>query len=310
MKTSALILLLLCGPGSATAQSLPASQPDVPAQSQPAEKLPIADQLKRAIGHYQDSEFDEALVLLKKLRTSVGDQKNRDAEQTHSYLGCVWVAVGQPDQALAAFEAALDIQPELKLPSSSPKILEIFTQAKQRYWAKVRALDHDPPQMTHKPLLKTKYGEELKIVVEAKDLTGIKRIALNFRTIGNRGFSSVNMERNKEGNYLATIPLRAVVRPGVEYYLAAWDQVGNGPGLKGSPGLPIRCTVEGGPLANLQLQPKKSAWYEKWWVWAIVAGAVTTAGGVAGLVYGTRSKTGELEISLPPNILPSPEGTP
>jgi|GEM_PF-3167036 tetratricopeptide (TPR) repeat protein len=317
-----LALLLIYSAGSAEAQPLPTSQP-APApptqpesqpQSQPLarESTPatsVAETLKKAIGLYQDSEFEEALQLLRQLRTNVGRQKSREAEQTLSYLGCVLVAMGKRSQALSAFEAALDIQPELKLPSSSPKILEIFSQAKQRYRAKIKALDHDPPRMTHKPVLKANYGKELRVIVQASDLTGIKRIALNFRTVGNRGFSSVNMERNKDGNYLATIPLRAVVRPGVEYYLAAWDNVGNGPGLKGSPGLPIRCKVLGGPVANQPLQPQDNAWYKKWWVWAIVAGAVTTAGGVAGLVYGTRSKTAELEISLPPNMMPNSSGT-
>ena len=135
-----LALLLIYSAGSAEAQPLPTSQP-TPApptqpesqpQSQPLarESTPatsVAETLKKAIGLYQDSEFEEALQLLRQLRTNVGRQKSREAEQTLSYLGCVLVAMGKRSQALSAFEAALDIQPELKLPSSFLKILEIFS---------------------------------------------------------------------------------------------------------------------------------------------------------------------------------------
>jgi hypothetical protein len=140
----------------------------------------------------------------------------------------------------------------------------------------------------------------LPIVARTEDLSKVSRVTLNYRVAGNRGFASLNMEPQR-GRWIASIPARAVTRPGVEYYVEAWDALGNGPGLKGSTAAPIRIAVKGGPLSRPR---SDSRWYRKWWVWALVAGAVATAGGIAAGVYLGREETARLDLRIPSELDP------
>ncbi len=262
------------------------------------------ERLVQAIGLYQKSEFEQAKLLLDQVlaNPTVGGQSTRTALEAYLYLGFVRVAYGEKEAAQRAFQQALDVDAELTLPVRSPKVDAIFQQARGRFLARRRATDHDPPRLKHTPPGGGKYGTALAFSVQALDLSGVKRVILNYRLAGNRGFSSVNMEADGKGGYLATIPGMSVSRPGVEYYVAAWDKLNNGPGLKGSAGAPIRIKVKGGPLRKNDDQPRR--WYQKWWVWATVAGVVAAAGGVALGVYLNRDEMGRIDARLPTDLDP------
>jgi tetratricopeptide (TPR) repeat protein len=260
----------------------------------------VAERLRKAISYYQEAAFGEAYTMLKELEQELGNGRSRETQETHTYLGCVSVALSKNDEAVSAFERALAIQPNLKLPSSARKIVTVFEQARQRYQAKVRALDHDPPRITHEiPKGKKQYGSPLRIAAVLTDPSGVAHARLNYRIAGNRGYSSVNMEQDDQGGYVATIPTLSIVRPGIDYYIAAWDNVGNGPALKGSSGRPIQIEVVGGPLPGAPVVVQ-DVWYKKWWVWAIVAGAAAAAGTTAGLVWNYRDKEVQGKIQIIP----------
>jgi tetratricopeptide (TPR) repeat protein len=261
-------------------------------QAPPAER----SQLAKAIEHYQRSEFDQAKTILGSLAKQLGNTKNRQAQQVHTYLALVFIAYSEPEKAMSAFARALAINPQLALESPSPKIARIFEQAKRRYRAKVRALDHDPPRLSHVPPKKALYGKRVRLSANVQDLSAIKDVLVSYRISGHRGFASLKMERTKDGRYLATLPKVSVVRPGVEYYIEAWDVLGNGPGLKGSARRPIRITVQGGPLSRPPKKLGPSPWYKRWWVWAIAAGVVIAAGATVTGVYLGRDRTGRAEI--------------
>jgi hypothetical protein len=277
------------------AQAAPASQPaDTPDQ-----------QLLAAVEHYQRSEFDEARVLLRQILARVGQQRSRTAQEAHTYLAFVLVAFADTDGAVEAFQRALAIRPELTLRVTSPRIVAAFEEARRRYRARIRALDHDPPLQHHTPLAAdVPYGRPLLISDEASDPSGVQRVLLNYRVRGLRGFSSVTMERDVRGRFVATIPASAVVRPGVEYYLEAWDTLGNGPGLKGSSAAPIFVAVRGGPLAAPARSAARPPWYKRWWVWAATAGVVAAAGAVGAAVYFTRSETARFDVHLNKDLNP------
>ena len=262
--------------------------------------------LLAAIARYQGSEFDEAKLLLVKLVAAEEGRRSKVAMEAMLYLGFVHVAYGEREAAQAVFQRALALNPELNLPVRSPAIDAVFDQARRRFEARRRAMDHDPPTLSHTPPAEAPHGKPMPITVEAKDPSGLKRVVLNHRLAGNRGFSSVNMERlAKSGEsgsrYVATIPGMSVARPGVEYYVSAWDSLNNGPGLKGSAGAPIKIKVQGGPLGQAD-QPRR--WYQKWWVWATVAGVVAVAGGTALGVYLDRDEVGRINTQLPSGLDP------
>jgi tetratricopeptide (TPR) repeat protein len=263
-----------------------------------------AELLLQAVSHYQRSEFDEARKLLAQVLRVAGGEQSRLAQEAYTYLAFVHVAFNETEAAVAAFERALAINPELALASPSPRIAAALEQARRRYRARVQALDHDPPRQVHEPVARSRWGQAVTIRDQVSDPSGVRRVVLNYRIAGNRGFSSVTMERDGKGRYLATIPGPSVVRPGVDYYLEAWDSLGNGPGLKGSPGAPIRLTVEGGPLAASEQRASSAPWYKRWWVWAAVAGAVAVAGGAATAAYLSRTESARFDMRLSKDLNP------
>jgi len=254
----------------------------------------LRDLLARAIQHYQRSEFEQARDLLQEILGYVGDERSRTAQEAQTYLAFVHVAFGETEAAVAAFEKALAINPELRLSAPAPRIAKAFEQARRRFRAAVRALDHDPPRLTHTPPTGARYGQPVAVTVEAADPSGVKRVVLNYRIAGNRGFSSVTCEQDGQGRHVATIPTVAVMRPGIEYFLEAWDNLGNGPGLKGSAAAPIKIEVEGGPRAAQGRGP--TPWYKRWWVWAVASGVAVAAGGIGVAAYLTRDETARINV--------------
>lgn len=220
---------------------------------------------------------------------------SRVAQETFTYLAFVHAAFGRAEAAVGAFERALGIKSDLRLESLSPKLARLFLQAQERYRAKVRALDHDPPRLLHRPAPgKVRYGQTLRIATRVQDVSPVKEVTLGYRSAGNRGYATLRMEREKDGTFVASIPKTTVLRPAVEYYIEAWDALGNGPGLKGSTRAPIRLLVEGGPLVAVR---GPARWYQKWWVWAIAAGVVATAAGVSVGAYLAREQTARIAVS-------------
>jgi tetratricopeptide (TPR) repeat protein len=264
----------------------------------------VRDLLLQAIQRYQRSEFEEARSLLDEILGYVGEERSRAAQEAYTYLAFVHVAYGETDAAVEAFEKALAINPSLLLSAPAPKIAEAFEQARRRFRAKVRALDHDPPVLSHVPPAAAKHGETVLIAAKARDVSGVQRVTLNYRIGGNRGFSSVNLEPDGHGGYVATIPALAVARPRVEYYVEAYDRLGNGPGLKGSPKAPIGIPVKGGPPPVRK--ERTPSWYKRWWVWAIASGIVVAAGGIGAAVYLTREENARVRVDLPAGLNPPP----
>ena len=256
----------------------------------------IQDMLLEAIAQYQQSQFVKARTQLLEILRYVGQERTRAAQEAYTYLALVHLAFGETEAAVGALEKALAINPGLTLPSSSPKIEAAFKQARMRYRAKVRAMDHDPPTLRHHPPGKGKYGTVLTIEATASDVSGIKRVVLHYRQAGNRGFSSVNMERRKDNSLVASVPALSVIRPGVEYYIEAWDVLGNGPGLKGSAAKPILVQVKGGPPGPAP--PVATPIYKRWWFWAALGGAAAATGGIVAAAVLTREKNAMAKIPI------------
>ena len=286
--------MLLWSSPAAAQTSAPTSQPAA------VKVVRIQDMLLEAIAEYQQSRFEKARARLREILRYVGKERTRAAQEAYTYMALVHLAFGETEAAVVAFERALSINPDLPAPSGSPKIEAAFKQARARYRAKVRAVDHDPPTLHHRPPAGGKYGNVLTVEAAASDASGVKRVVLHFRQAGNRGFSSVTMERRKDGTLVASVPALSVARPGVEYYIEAWDVLGNGPGLKGSAAKPILVSVKGGPAKAVPPKPKPL--YKKWWFWVAVGGAAAATGGIITAAVLSRDKSFQGEAPVPPNL--------
>ena len=154
-------------------------------------------------------------------------------------------------------------------------------------------INHDPPVRSFRS------GESLSIQATITDNSEIKEAILFYRTMGKEEYSSINMEKQPEGVYAASIPTEEIAEPGVEYYIQASDPAGN-IALRGFSFSPLTVTVipvlpdkktDEALTQNLFPAEKRDAalksepgitnpWYKKWWVWTL-AGAVVVGGAMA-----------------------------
>lgn len=170
-------------------------------------------------------------------------------------------------------------------------------------WAQTRKpSDLTAPVIQHEPPTQAfRSGESVNIQATITDNSEIKEATLFYRPIGNDEYSSINMEKQPQGDYSVSIPKDDITEPGIEYYIQAADQAGN-IALRGFSFSPLTLTVTPAtpdkkpseeaftenvfPAEEKQTALKTDAspekpWYKKWWVWAI-AGAVVIGAAAAG----------------------------
>jgi len=175
--------------------------------------------------------------------------------------------------------------------------------------ARPAALDTTPPTIEHAPLRQVTSARRIDILARIGDPSGVAFPRLYYRRVGETHYEVVRMRRH-DGQFRATIPGFAVAKPGIEYYLEAFDEAGNGPASHGTPDHPHHVTV-GQPLTRSEQPPVKTQpgsaptaapWYKHWWIWAIggavVAGA-TTAIAIGASGGGNDGSEVMLQIDAP-----------
>jgi hypothetical protein len=98
--------------------------------------------------------------------------------------------------------------------------------------------DDKPPVIKHNPIGKGSRGDTLTITAAIEDESAIFAPTLYYRYAGSKGYTNVTMAKKGDG-YSATIPATAEV----EYWIEAWDELGNGPSRDGSPDRPFKIAV-------------------------------------------------------------------
>jgi hypothetical protein len=99
--------------------------------------------------------------------------------------------------------------------------------------------DTEGPLIDHEPVAMTVTGKPLLIVATFTDDNGVFEPAVLYRVGGEGTFVSIPMQATGEGaTYAATIPGDIVVAK-VEYFIEAFDELGNGPTREGDPDLPL-----------------------------------------------------------------------
>lgn len=191
-----------------------------------------------------------------------------------------------------------------------------------------RAEDHTGPVIRHTPAEVAPRGQALRVEARIDDQSGVAFPRVYYRKIGEPSYNVVSMQRRGD-RYVAMLPGFAIEGAGVEYYLEAFDEKGNGPTHHGRADRPHRVKAKRlAPPAKpttaptTSSQPASSApvaapeaptpWYKKGWVWIVggVVVAAATATIVAIAVTGGDEKKGfTLQVDAP-TPTPSWIGTP
>lgn len=96
--------------------------------------------------------------------------------------------------------------------------------------------DMSPPKIVHQIVTKATAGAPLEIQARFYDQSGIFEPKVYYRRTGTSNYKTASMTKSGEF-YLATIP-GAAVTGGLQYFIEAFDENGNGPARHGSPDAP------------------------------------------------------------------------
>lgn len=111
------------------------------------------------------------------------------------------------------------------------------------------------PEVLLEPILRAELGVGIVIEAEIVDPHGVFDPKLYFRPIGDTRYMSIGMQSTGYANrYRGEIPGTSVVAP-MEYFIEAYDKLGNGPGRSATPARPHRIFVGTTP-ADPSTQPR------------------------------------------------------
>jgi hypothetical protein len=161
------------------------------------------------------------------------------------------------------------------------------------------ATDHDPPVIQHTPVAQAVLNVSIEISARIVDANPVAFPRVYYRHVGETRYQMITMAP-KGSTLLGVIPGFVVTSDGVEYYIEAFDTLGNGPTYHGTAEAPHRVTVVSNKTGTT---PISTPFYKTWWFWTVagvvVAGSVTTA----VLLTRTDDPSRYREVSAP---LPQP----
>jgi hypothetical protein len=172
--------------------------------------------------------------------------------------------------------------------------------------------DTTAPRVLHAVVQKGMIGQNVDVRVQFQDQSEIFEPKLYFRRVGELEYAAIDLVQGAKGEWIGTIPATFVTRD-VEYFLEAFDIMGNGPGRNGSPEKPhlIKVVTRMDPQPPQQIQPQQTVTnqqplannnvtqttpmapapvYKQWWFWVVmVLGAGAVAGVTVGVLCGTSA---------------------
>lgn len=173
------------------------------------------------------------------------------------------------------------------------------------------AADTSPPVITHVPVAHTPEGQAVSIRARIEDQGEIFAPSVYVRPVGATDYDNIAMRKVLDA-YEAVVPAEQVDGD-LEYFIEAFDEMGNGPAREGSPEAPLRIQVYDpakGPPGAVSVAPPPppvltppppppqlinevpveeeddGSVLGTWWFWTIIGVAV--AGAATGVVLATR----------------------
>jgi hypothetical protein len=263
---------------------------------------PTLDQAEKEL---QALEYTKAIRTARAVLVRGGNDPKK-LKRIYALLGQALAATGQGEQAKAFFSLLLALDPGFQLERDlSPKIRAPLVKA-QEDWAGRPGLTavHRPPDeaAADRQLV-------LRIKVVEDPMAMVKAARVTYQLPDSATRSAVKIGGAGAPELVAGIPLPALkAKPGtLRYHIDLLDQKDNIVWRAGSPDSPLRITLTGDRAAAADVAASagtdtpatsapaaSTAWYKRWWVWAI-AGAVV-AGAATAVVVTTagpdKSKVG------------------
>lgn len=221
----------------------------------------------------EDLEFEKAVSLLERLLSKNTLQTNERIE-AYGLLAIAYIAQGQTDSAETAFGALLKLDPDHRIdPLLSPKIREVFVRVKSQVIHPVRLFG----------LNAERQGEVLRLRVRIQDPDQrLTRLLLRYRG-PHHAYRTAHFELQTNGKARRGELALPYPDETLDYHLIGYDQAGHHVAALGRSDSPYRLFVQ-------RVEDEK-AWHQRWWTWAIAAGAVV---GTVAAIAIVRSQDEEL----------------
>jgi hypothetical protein len=170
------------------------------------------------------------------------------------------------------------------------------------------------PRVLHEVVSKGTLGSTVDVTAKMEDESGIFEPKVYFRRIGESEFNAIDMLSKPNGIWVASIPATLVTRD-IEYFVEAFDTMGNGPTRHGTPDRPhfIKVSTKndvpqgsgardltadtaglrqpGAPIngTSTPVEPVSSgdSVVTKWWFWTIIV--AVAAGATIGALCLTKT---------------------
>ena len=111
-------------------------------------------------------------------------------------------------------------------------------------WTNANAGEPEPPEpnpsgptILHDPVTTAPTGQPIRVRADITDPDGVFAPAVYVRAQGSDRYVSIPMKL-EDGVYAAVVPAELVVQD-LEYFVEAFDELGNGPSRRGTPEAPL-----------------------------------------------------------------------
>ena len=100
-----------------------------------------------------------------------------------------------------------------------------------------------PPAIAHTAVTRARKDQSIEINARLISETGVQGATVMFRHAGEKDYKALPMGNIGGDNYTATVPA-SMATSDIEYYLEAFDKMGNAPARAGAPGVPFVIKME------------------------------------------------------------------
>jgi len=216
----------------------------------------------KAMEEYDLLEFENAKKMLNSALVEVkksGLGSHPIAARTHGNLGIVYEGLGDPDNALLEFIAALEIDGKWAVPKEykKPELKKIYDTARSTVagggggggggdkggGAAATPADDGAGALSglvHAPVEEGKEGQAVVIGVKVGDDVAANQVVLYYRAQGQEDFTAVPMKKSAGAAWEGKIPANATRADSIQYYIEAkggGGKVNASVGSRGSPNI-------------------------------------------------------------------------
>jgi hypothetical protein len=211
----------------------------------------------KAMEEYDLLEFENAKKMLNSALVEVkrgGLSQHPVAAKTHGNLGIVYEGLGDPDNALLEFIAALEIDGKWSVPKEykKPELKKIYDSAKSTVGGggvATRDRDVEPAGggdggdvtgLVHSPVEEGKEGQPVSIGVKVGTDVSASQVVLYYRVQGQEDFTAMSLHHGAGAAWDGKIPASATRADSIQYYIEAkgsGGKVNASVGSRGSPNI-------------------------------------------------------------------------